>query len=278
MPMQEAALKDYRERIRAYMIKAVREAKLYTSWINQNEDYELDVDAFVCRCLDTNTNPMFLREFTEFEKRIRTPGLLNALAQSVLQLTSPGVPDIYQGSELWQFTLVDPDNRRPLDFDRHHQAMEQLEAMLAKPGQNRLQLLRALLASMEDGRIKLFVVMQTLRFRLRHTALFQAGDYLKINSQGTGAEHLLAFARRDQHNFAIIVVPRLIGSLHIDKPEPSDDLWNDTWLELPPAAPGEYREIFSQCTVAAQPAEEQLRLYLPPTFGLFPFTILSAAD
>jgi (1->4)-alpha-D-glucan 1-alpha-D-glucosylmutase len=278
MPMQEAALKDYRERIRAYMIKAVREAKLYTSWINQNEDYELAVDAFVCRCLDTNTNPMFLREFTEFEKRIRTPGLLNALAQSVLQLTSPGVPDIYQGSELWQFTLVDPDNRRPLDFDRHHQAMEQLEAMLAKPGQNRLQLLRALLASMEDGRIKLFVVMQTLRFRLRHTALFQAGDYLKINSQGTGAEHLLAFARRDQHNFAIIVVPRLIGSLHIDKPEPSDDLWNDTWLELPPAAPGEYREIFSQCTVAAQPAEEQLRLYLPPTFGLFPFTILSAAD
>lgn len=274
-PMDETTLKDYRERIRAYMIKAVREAKLYTSWIDPNEEYEQAVDAFVCRCLDTNTNPMFLREFTEFEKRIRTPGLLNALAQTVLQLTSPGMPDIYQGCELWQFTLVDPDNRRPPDFDRRHQAMERLEAMLAKPDQNRLQLLRSLLASMEDGRIKLFVVMQTLRFRLRHAALFQTGDYLKINIQGSGAEHLLAFARKDRNHFVIIVVPRLIAALYIDKAEPPGGFWNGTRLELPPAAPEEYRDLFGQCRASTVRAEDQLQLCLPSSFGLFPFAIMS---
>ncbi|WP_236994071.1 malto-oligosyltrehalose synthase [Candidatus Methylomicrobium oryzae] len=277
-PMDDTALKDYRERIRAYMIKAVREAKLYTSWIDPNENYEQAVDAFVCRCLDTNANPMFLREFTEFEKRIRTPGLLNTLAQSVLQLTSPGVPDIYQGSELWQFSLVDPDNRRPLDFDRHHQAMEQLDAMLAEPGQNRLQLLRSLFSVMEDGRIKLFVMMQTLRFRLRHAALFQTGDYLKINIQGNGAERLLAFARKDQNHFVIIVVPRLIAALYIDKSDPPGDFWNDTRLELPPAAPEEYRDLFGQCRAETIRAEDQLQLCLPPSFGLFPFAIMSPSS
>jgi (1->4)-alpha-D-glucan 1-alpha-D-glucosylmutase len=277
MPMDDAALKDYRERIRAYMIKAVREAKLYTSWIDPNEDYEQAVDAFVCRCLDTNTNPMFLRDFTEFEKRIRTPGLLNALAQTVLLLTSPGVPDIYQGCELWQFMLVDPDNRRRLDFNRHRLEMERLEAMLAEPDQDRLSLLRSLLATIEDGRIKLFVVMQTLRFRLRHPLLFQSGDYLKINIQGKGADHLLAFARKDQYHFAIIVVPRLIAALYLDASGPPDDFWRQTWLELPPAAPEEYRELFGQCRAAAVPAEDPSRLYLPPSFGLFPFALFSAA-
>jgi (1->4)-alpha-D-glucan 1-alpha-D-glucosylmutase len=276
MPMQEAALKDYRERLRAYMIKAVREAKLHTSWIDPNEAYEQAVGAFVCRCLDTNTNPMFLRDVTEFEKRIRTPGLLSALAQMVLLLTSPGVPDIYQGSELWQFTLVDPDNRRPPDFDRRPQAMAQLEALAAQPDQDRLPLLRSLLATMEDGRIKLFMVMQTLDFRQRHAALFQSGDYLKINIQGEGADRLLAFARKSQNQFAIIVVPRLIAALYIDPPESPDDLWNNTWLELPPAAPEEYRDLFSQCRVTAIPAEDQLRLFLPSSFGLFPFAVLSA--
>jgi (1->4)-alpha-D-glucan 1-alpha-D-glucosylmutase len=276
MPLHNAELKDYRERIAAYMIKAVREAKLHTSWIDPNEDYEQAVSQFVCRCLDANTNPMFLKDFVEFERQIRAPGLINALAQSVLQLTSPGVPDIYQGNELWQFTLVDPDNRQPLDFNRCQQAMEQMETLLA-PHQDRLLLLRSLISTMEDGRIKLFIVTQILRFRQRHATLFQSGDYLKINILGAGAEHLLAFARKDQNDFALIVVPRLLAALWKDTPEPSlNGIWSDTWLELPAPAPEEYRELFSQCRVTAIPFEDQFRLYLPASFGLFPFAVLSA--
>jgi (1->4)-alpha-D-glucan 1-alpha-D-glucosylmutase len=277
IPMREAALKDYRERIAAYMIKAVREAKLHTSWIAPDEEYEHAVSRFVRRCLDTATNPMFLKDFTEFERRIRAPGLINALAQAMLQLTSPGVPDIYQGNELWQFTLVDPDNRRPVDFNRYRRTLEQLETLPANE-MERILLLRSLVSTMEDGRIKLFIVTQILQFRQRHAALFQSGEYLKINILGEGADHLLAFARKDQHDFAIIVVPRLLAALWLNEPEPSlAGIWNDTWLELPAAAPMEYQELFCQCRVRALTAEDQLRLYLHDAFEIFPFAILSAS-
>jgi (1->4)-alpha-D-glucan 1-alpha-D-glucosylmutase len=277
IPLQETALKAYRERIRDYMIKAAREAKLHTSWINPNEDYEEAVGRFVCRCLST-ANPLFLNDFAEFERQTRKPGLFNALAQAVLQLSSPGVPDVYQGNELWQFTLVDPDNRRPVDFDRCNQAMGRMEALLAEPDKDRLALLRSLLATMEDGRIKLFAVMQTLRFRLRHAALFQGGEYLKINIQGKGADHLLAFARKDQNDFAIIVVPRLLTAFFTGKPDPSlNAVWSDTRLELPLTAPTEYQEVFCQCRVKASAAEDQLQLPLPASFEIFPFAILSAS-
>jgi (1->4)-alpha-D-glucan 1-alpha-D-glucosylmutase len=278
MPLHDAALKEYRDRIQAFMIKAVREAKLYTSWIDPNEEYEQAVSKFVYRCLDTNTNPMFLKDFIEFERQIRTPGLINALAQAVLQLTSPGVPDIYQGNELWQFTLVDPDNRRSIDFERCRQSLEQMETMPAKSDKDRLLLLRSLMSTMEDGRIKLFVVIQTLRFRLRHAALFQSGEYLKINIQGKGADHLLAFARKDQADFTIIVVSRLIAALLMNQPESSlDDIWSDTWLELPATAPREYQELFCQYRIKALPAEDHLQLNLHDTFAIFPLAILSAS-
>jgi (1->4)-alpha-D-glucan 1-alpha-D-glucosylmutase len=114
-----------------------------------------------------------------------------------------------------------------------------------------------------------------LQFRQRHAALFQSGDYLKINILGEGAEHLLAFARKDQNDFAIIVVPRLLAALWKHTSEtPLNGIWSDTWLELPAAAPSKYLELFSQCRVKAIPAEDQLRLYLHNTFGIFPFALL----
>jgi len=274
IPLQDTALMNYRDRIRDYMIKAVREAKHYTSWTNPNEDYEQAVSEFVCRCLDRAASPLFLQDFTEFERQIRKPGLFNALAQVLLQLTSPGVPDIYQGNESWQFSLVDPDNRRPVDFNRYMQAMARIETMLATPDQDRSSLLRSLLATIEDGRIKLFVVMQALRFRLQNAGLFQNGDYLKIGVQGKGADHLLVYARKDQSVFAIIVVPRLIASLFYDDPEASlNNFWSDTWLELPLTAPKEYRELFGQIRVRALPAEDHLQLYVRETLDLFPLAI-----
>jgi (1->4)-alpha-D-glucan 1-alpha-D-glucosylmutase len=262
----ETELADYQDRIQSYMIKAVREAKQYTSWLNPNEDYEQAVIQFIRRCLDVNISPFFLTDFTGFERRIRKPGLYNGLAQTVLHITSPGVPDIYQGTELWQFTLVDPDNRRPVDFSNNEQLLNEMNDILAKPDLDRPKYINSLLENMEDGRVKLFVVMQTLHFRHRFAELFRNGDYLKINVRGTGAEQLLAFARKDQDNFAIILVPRLNG---INKP------LDDTWLELPQKAPRQYRELFSLCRVTAVQVEDYLQLPVDEPLKLFPLAVLS---
>jgi (1->4)-alpha-D-glucan 1-alpha-D-glucosylmutase len=270
--LTDAESADYQDRIKSYMIKAIREAKQYSSWLNPNEDYEQAVGQFVRRCLDASVNPLFLRDFTEFERRIRKPGLYNALAQAVLHLTSPGVPDIYQGNELWQFTLVDPDNRRPVDFNKNKQLLTEMEAMLAKPGLERPQFIGSLLENMEDGRIKLFVIMQCLYFRGQYAALFRDGEYLKINVHGTGADQLLAFARKDQNNLAIIVVPRLMTHL---LNQSLDDVWADTWLELPDNAPRHYQELFSQCRITAEPGEDYLQLCVHAPLKLFPLAILS---
>ncbi len=271
----DSDLAAYRERIRNYLIKAVREAKQRSSWINPDEEYEQAVLRFVDRSLDSNS--LFLKDFIEFERQIRKPGLYNALAQTVLLLTSPGVPDIYQGEELWQFNLVDPDNRRPVDFETNHRLLNEVDAMLAAADIDRPRLLGSLLANIEDGRIKLFVVMMTLRFRLDHAVLFRDGEYLKINVQGKRAEHLVAFARRDQNAFAVIVVPRLMATLLDSESDArSDDLWNDTRLDLPPAAPGAYRELFSQRRVAAIAEEPHLHLEVGEVLESFPLAILSA--
>ncbi|HEY8036580.1 MAG TPA: malto-oligosyltrehalose synthase [Methylobacter sp.] len=268
--LTDAELAEYQERIRSYMIKAVREAKQYTSWLNPNEDYEQAVNQFIRRCLSANSS--FLTHFAEFERQIRKPGLYNALAQAVLHTTSPGVPDIYQGNELWQFALVDPDNRRAVDFSKIGELLTEMEEMSAKPDFDRPQFISSLLENMEDGRIKLFVVTQTLHFRHQYAALFRDGEYLKIDVHGTGADQLLAFARKDQNNFAIIVVPRLMMHL-VDKS--LNDIWADTWLELPENAPRHYQELFSRCRVTAEPVGDYLQLCVREPLKRFPLAILS---
>jgi (1->4)-alpha-D-glucan 1-alpha-D-glucosylmutase len=198
--------------------------------------------------------------------------LYNALAQALLHTTSPGMPDIYQGNELWQFALVDPDNRRAVDFSKIGELLTEMEEMSAKPDFDRPQFISSLLENMEDGRIKLFVVTQTLHFRYQYAALFRDGEYLKIDVHGTGANQLLAFARKDQNNFAVIVVPRLMMHL-VDKS--LDDIWADTWLELPENAPRQYWELFSQCRVTAEPVGDYLQLCVREPLKRFPLAILS---
>ena len=268
----DSAMASYRKRIENDMIKAVREAKQHSSWSNPNEAYERAVRQFVDRCLDGHGRSAFLEDFIEFEKRIWSAGLYNAVAQTLIQLTSPGVPDIYQGSELWKFSLVDPDNRRPVDFD----ASRRLLAELNRKKNDRAELLSALLETMEDGRIKLFVVTQTLGFRRRHAALFRGGEYLKINTRGKHAEHLLAFARKNRNQFVVIAAPPLTMSLLTGSHRFKEDVWQDTWLELPLNAPARYRELFSQRWVQSGKVEALTLLPVADAFRFLPFAILSA--
>ncbi len=275
-PMNDPALIAYRQRIASYMLKAVREAKQYSSWLNPDTDYEHAVTLFVERCLHDPQRSLFLQDFMAFERRVRPAGLYNALAQTLLLLTSPGVPDIYQGNELWQFALVDPDNRRPVDFNEHARLLLELDETA---GNDRFGLLKTLLENMEDGRIKLFMMVQTLRFRNRYAALFSDGEYVKINSRGLCAAHLLAFARKNRSQWVIVVVPRLNLSLSLSNNESrplSADLWQDTWLELPADGPLQYWELFSQRQVRSQQQQRDVLLAVSDVFRCFPCAVLAA--
>lgn len=257
----------YRQRIENYMLKAVREAKQYSSWDNPNLDYEQAIMDFINRCLNPYDTSPFVQDFIKFEHWVRPAGLYNAIAQTLLLLTAPGVPDIYQGNELWQFNLVDPDNRRPVDHQVHERVLTNLDKKISN---NLSKLLNSLLNTMEDGRIKLFVVIQTLRFRNQYDALFREGDYLQINSHGPQLTNLVAFARKYASQWVIIVVPRLTLSWQNKE---GSDFWQDTCLELPVDAPAEYIELFSQNHIATQ---EGKHLPVSEIFKFFPFAILSA--
>jgi (1->4)-alpha-D-glucan 1-alpha-D-glucosylmutase len=217
-----AGLADYAERVVAYMIKASREAKQRTSWTAPDRDYENNLERFVRRLLDPHDGRAFLADFLSFQAQIALIGALNGLAQTLLKLTAPGVPDTYQGCELWDLSLVDPDNRRPVDFDLRRAMLTQD----ADPAE--------LLSSWHDGRIKQRIVARTLGLRCAAPALF-AGDYTPLEVTGLHAERLVAFARGSRDAMLIAVVPRLAAPLleGAEVPLPPASAWGDTRITLP---------------------------------------------
>jgi (1->4)-alpha-D-glucan 1-alpha-D-glucosylmutase len=247
----EAGWQRYCRRVIDYMIKAAREAKLRTSWTNPDEDYEQALCEFVDRALEFN-NP-FVKDCERLIKQITVPGLYNALSQTLLQLTSPGVPDIYQGEELWRFSLVDPDNRRAVDFSRRARLLDEMQPYLNCEPQRRLDYLRDMLLSLEDGRIKLYMILQVLGFRDRHTSLFSGGEYLKLESRGERAEHVVGFARHDAQEAVLIIAPRCVtGMLSQQSTELDASQWGNTVVQVPESLPERYQEVFSGKTYEIQ--------------------------
>lgn len=233
----EAALEAYRQRIEAYMLKAAREAKTRTSWSATDAEYEEALTQFIRAALEPREGNLFLTDFRAFNRRVVRFGLLNALSQTLLKLTAPGVPDIYQGNETWQFSLVDPDNRRPVDYDGCRRRLQEL-ASTATP-----QSLAALLAAdVTDPRCKLFLHARALQLRRRDPELFEKGEYLPLKVTGRRAPHLCAFARRLDGRLAIVMAPRLylklmggMSEATPDSPRPPLDatVWEDTEVQLP---------------------------------------------
>ena len=198
------------ERMIAYMEKAAREAKAHTSWTQQQEAYEQALRGFVRAAMEERE---FSTDLEGFVAPLVMPGRINGLAQTLIKLTAPGVPDIYQGTELWDLSLVDPDNRRPVDFVLRRRLLEEIEEFTPED----------ILAGMEEGLPKLWVIRQALHLRRRRPELFgPKGSYDSLSAQGSKADHVVAFMRGEG---AISVVPRLIMRLQGD--------WADTVLELP---------------------------------------------
>jgi len=214
------ATPEYVERIQAYMAKALHEAKINTSWIQPNEEWDAAMRDFVAKILDPSPRNKFLPIFLPVAQEIARLGAINSLTQTLLKLTSPGVPDIYQGTEIWDYSLVDPDNRRAVDYNRRRDMLEGLA--IASPAD--------LMQTWPDGRIKLFLTQRVLRFRRDHADLFQRGDYLSLRASGTFAECCVTFARRVAEKWIVVIAPRLPSRVGFP---PVGEPWKDTTIEFP---------------------------------------------
>lgn len=262
-PLDPEAVAAFRERCVAYAIKAVREGKQNSSWSNPDPDYEEAMTGFVRQILDsTRTNP-FLADFLPFQRRVAILGMLNGLSQTVLKLTLPGVPDIYQGGEMWDLNLVDPDNRRPVDYDRRIDALNRLRQSFPDDGPASPDDVASLLKTWPDGRVKLYVVWRLLTLRNHHPELFRSGGYQPLATTGAAADHVCAFAREGKGITLVVIVPRLLAGL-IGEPEglrPGHVSWNDTAVALPSAwNGGAFRAVFTGEHFAAGARDEGLPL------------------
>jgi (1->4)-alpha-D-glucan 1-alpha-D-glucosylmutase len=207
-PDDEKVTDDYRDRIGQYLEKALREAKVRSSWTNPDEDYEKAAKVYAKGLLSSKP---FLADFVPFARRVAQAARLSSLAQVALKVASPGVPDVYQGCELWDLALVDPDNRRPVDFLRRQKLLEGLIVRLSDGASARRELARelAMPAALVDGRAKLLLLREALRHRRAHGALYLDGEYLPLGPEGDDAGHLVAFGRLLERERLLCLVPRL---------------------------------------------------------------------
>ncbi|MBN1395527.1 MAG: malto-oligosyltrehalose synthase [Pirellulales bacterium] len=292
------------ERMQGYMEKATREAKRRTSWISPNEEYDAAVRDFVAAVLDDNPKNRFLADFRKFEDHVVDFGLYGALSQALLKLTSPGVPDLYQGQELWEFWLVDPDNRRPVDFDRRRWLLAEIQSVVTAGDDEQLTLVRYLAENPRDSRLKLLVTWQALQFRRRCAELFRSGRYEPLAVEGFAADHICAFAWRvgqavpdtnkketdtsvrhslTYEDIAIVAVPRLLMSLaarfHEESHDPwrplGESAWRDTRVSIAGLPPD--RPLMNLFTGQACPFDDS-GLSAAKLFADFPVALLSNLD
>ena len=267
----------FRQRIQAYMAKATKEGKVRTSWTNANADYDTAVAGFIERILDPGENRDFLVSFGVFRRRLAFFGQVNSLSQTLLKLTSPGVPDTYRGTETWDFSLVDPDNRRPVDYTR-------LSAMLAALDEaadtDRPRLVDELVAVLDDSRIKLYLTRRALAFRKQHRALFRSGDYLPLLATGTKAEHVCAYARTLDGESVTVVAPRLVAGLTggVERLPTGAAVWGDTWLPLSHRTVGaRLRDVLTGDDIAVAARDGVTGVALADVLVRFPVALLADA-
>ena len=266
---------EFCKRIQNYMLKAVREAKDYTSWANQNIEYEESILQFVEDLLKPSKKNTFLGEMLSLQAQVARIGMFNSLSQTLLKLTAPGVPDIYQGMELWDFSLVDPDNRRAVDYAIRKRLLGEMQGWKCEDLPQRLQELQNDM-NMKDGRIKLFLTWKTLCSRQEHSDLFQLGDYRPLKVRGEKAKHLLAFARCHGDRMAVVAAPRLcaqlLGESGVGPADPS--VWNDTSIEIPAGGSAALQNIFTREKLAVPKPGEAAWLPVASVLGNFPVGLL----
>ena len=240
------------DRLKQYVTKALREGKTHTSWLNVDERYERRVLSFVDSLY---VNQEFLTDFQRFQKKIAYFGALSSLSQLVLKITSPGTPDIYRGTDVWDLSVADPDNRRPVDFPLRIKTLAALENMSSP---------RHLLKSWADGRLKLYMMQKLLRFRRAHADLFLQGEYIPMSVTGRRSDHVIAFARRVHDDWCVVAVPRLLAKLGRGK-----NIWQDTSIRWPAGSPSRWTNILTNENISGEEAPAS------SLFATLPFAVLA---
>ncbi len=233
-PFETTERDEFIQRTASFVIKALKEAKVHTSWINPNKQYENAAEKFTRQIL---TDPNFLDDFLPFQKKIEYYGIFNSLAQTLLKTTCPGIPDFYQGSELWDLSLVDPDNRRPVDYEKR-------EKLLAEVSKSSPSSVKRLLENYTSGKVKIYLIFKALQTRRRLKGLFEEGDYNPLSVEGTLKEHVFAFIRKNENSSVVVVVPRFLVELL----EPFSSWrvnWKDTAINLPTDTSSTWMEVFT---------------------------------
>lgn len=270
-PLAEKELPSYRKRIQAFMVKAAREAKVHTNWHDPDSDHEKALQEFVAAALKRSSKNRFLKDFLGFEKRIARYGAWNSLAQVLLKITCPGVPDFYQGNELWDFSLVDPDNRRPVDFRKRIRHLQEIQLRAAPDS---VPLIKELLTKWEDGRVKLFLTWKGLNFRRSYQNLFQEGNLIPLDATGKGKGHVCAFARRKGKRWVVVVTPRMPAKLSGRRVPLGRKVWGTSRLRLPRGAPRHWQNVLTGKTLKSVPANKSHSLPLHEVFRHFPVALL----
>jgi (1->4)-alpha-D-glucan 1-alpha-D-glucosylmutase len=276
-PAAPADHQRYLRRIQAYMDKAAKEAKLRTSWIRPNDEHDRALAQFVATVLRPEADNRFLADFSAFARRVAQAGMLNGLSQTVLKIAAPGVPDFYQGTELWDSSLVDPDNRRPVDYSVRQAMLAEIKRAAAE---DQLALVQRLFAEPDDGAIKMYVISEALGLRNRNPMLFGQGAYIALEASGLRRRHVIAFARGSVADHVIVVAGRFFtGFEGLPEGAAGDAVWRHTFL----AAPGDllrerYIELFTGAAIHTASDTDGRQLHVADMFAHLPVAILVPAD
>ncbi len=275
-PMNADEHSEYIRRIEGYMQKALHEAKVHTSWINPNSAYEQAVTRFVECVLEASPSNVFLEELRQFQAPVARAGMWNSLSQLLGKIASPGVPDFYQGNDLWALDLVDPDNRRPVNYGLRRKMIKGFEERAAR---DRTGLVNCLRENPCDGAIKLYITREALRFRREHRDLFAQGTYTALKVEGSRARHVVSFARATADESVIAVMGRFFLRLCNSHSKPIGDTWGNTIISLPDSTrQTAFRDLFTGQTITPEQRDGGSVLAVNKVFSHCPVALLYAEN
>jgi (1->4)-alpha-D-glucan 1-alpha-D-glucosylmutase len=273
-PIEQDVCETLVKRLQDYLVKATREAMVHTRWTRPNQKHEDALQEFVAKVLSPDAED-FLRDFRPFQQKIAYFGMVNSLSQVLLKIASPGAADFYQGSELWDLRLVDPDNRGPVDFFRRMTMLDDIDRMRSR---DREKLVRELVDHWHDARIKLYLMQTALCYRRENATLFQEGEFLPLQSTGDRSQHVVSFLRRHNGREVLVVVPRWLSQISESsaKGQTAPD-WHGTQIKLPSGSPSSWTNVITREKVVSQQQSGERSLRVDALFRNFPVALLDSS-
>ena len=270
-PFEQSEISGFKRRLTLHMTKAIREMKKNSMWTSPNLQYEEYVSSFIAQILDLKKPNKFLQEFIQFEKKITFCGFLNSLSQTLIKITCPGIPDFYQGTELWDLNLVDPDNRRSVDFEKRISYLEEIKKL--KPAD-----LPELVRNFADGRIKLYETNKSLEIRRKKKNLFQKGLCIWLKVKGAFSHCIIAFCRKTETDSAVTICPRFPTKITDMQHLALSEVWKDTFVCLPNGTSKVWTEIFTRKTLLSQRQGVDEGFYVRDVLLTFPVALIISGE